>query len=234
MNAPSIESTVGDLVVENPGRSRVFARLGIDFCCGGKKTLSQVCREMALEPAEVLAQLTDEVPPQGRTPWAEAPLQDLVDHVESTHHVFTKAEIPRVQGLLDKVARVHGEKHPQMIEVARVFSVFGAELLLHMTKEEQVLFPAIRAVAGGRPAGIDPAMPIRVMSREHDDAGEQLRVMRELTHGFVVPEGACNTFRAALAGLEELEADLHQHVHLENNLMFPRALELADRARRAS
>jgi regulator of cell morphogenesis and NO signaling len=234
MKAPSIESTVGDLVVEKPGRSRVFAKLGIDFCCGGKKTLVEVCREKALDPAVVLAQLEEQAGPEGRTPWAEAPLADLVDHVERTHHAFTREELPRLQGLLDKVARVHGERHPNMVEVARIFGVFASEMLLHMTKEERVLFPAIRAVAGGRPAGIDPAMPIRVMSREHDEAGEQLRQMRELTRDYALPDGACNTFRAALAGLEEIEADMHQHVHLENNLMFPRALALGAGGARAS
>lgn len=226
MNAPSIESTVGDLVVEKPGRSRVFQKLGIDFCCGGKKTLAQVCRERNLEPVDVLAQLTAEAGPEGRSSWADAPLAAVCDHVESTHHGYLRSELPRLQTMVDKVARVHGERHPNMIELAVVFTAFASDMILHMTKEERVLFPALRALSTGRSTGLDPAAPIRVMSREHDDAGDALRRMRELAHDYEVPEGACNTFRALLSGLEEMEADLFQHVHLENNVIFPRALAL--------
>ncbi len=227
MSTPSIESTVGDLVVDKPGRSRIFAKLGIDFCCGGKVTLAGACRERNLDPEVVLAQLDAEVGPEARSEWAEAPLAALCDHVEATHHAFTKTELPRILEMLEKVARVHVERHPEMVEVARAFAPFVGDLLLHMSKEERVLFPAIRSLASGLAGGLDPSAPIRVMMREHDEAGEVLRRVRELTHGFVVPDDACNTFRAALAGLEELEADLHEHVHLENNLMFPRALALA-------
>ena len=157
--------------------------------------------------------------------WADAPLVALTAHLVDQHHAFTRAELGRLGPMLAKVARVHGERHPFMIEVAAVFGDFASELSLHMAKEERALFPAIVALERGE-HGMNVGMPIRVMNAEHEVAGAQIARMRALTNGFVTPEGGCNTFRAALAGLEELEADLHQHVHLESNILFPRALRL--------
>lgn len=223
----TLESTVGDLVVERPSRSRVFSKLGIDFCCGGKKTLRQACREHALEPSTVLSLLEEETSPEPRSTWADAPLSLLVTHIVDRHHVFTRSEVERLRGMLDKVARVHGENHPYMIEVATIFRRFGDEMVAHMAKEERALFPAIVSLESHAPA-LDLSMPIRVMTAEHETAGADLETMRRLTKDYTPPEGACNTFRAALAGLAELEADLHEHVHLESNVLFPRALKLAD------
>ncbi len=224
MHEVSIETTVGDLVVDQPSRSRVFSKLGIDFCCGGKKTLAQACREKSLEPDAVLA-LLETAPPAPRSEWAEAPLVALTRHIVTTHHDPTRTELARLAQMLDKVARVHGEKHPFMVEVASVFHGLADDLSLHMQKEERVLFPAIADLERGARA-LDVAMPIRVMNGEHDQAGADFARMRALTSGYVTPEGGCNTFRASLSGLEELEADLHEHVHLESNVLFPRALRL--------
>jgi regulator of cell morphogenesis and NO signaling len=218
----STHTRIGDLVADRPSRSRLFARLGIDFCCGGKKTLEQACREQQLDPGEVLSALVELPPVEGERSWVTAPLAQLCDHIQVRHHDFTRAEIPRVGALLDKVARVHGARHPEMIEVAAVFAMFGDEMLTHMLKEERVLFPAIARLGSG--ARLDLSSPIAVMLREHDGAAAAFARMRELVPGFVPPAGACGTFRAALDGLAELEADLHQHVHLENNVLFPRAL----------
>lgn len=222
MSSASLESRVGDLVLERPSRSRVFAALGIDFCCGGKKTLAQACSERDLDHDAVLAQLDEAPAPDSQPSWAEARLGALCDHLVSGHHAFTRTEIPRLQGLFDKVARVHGGPHPEMVEVAKIFSLFGEELLQHMAKEERMLFPAIRGLEAG--VRRDVSMPIRVMMCEHDGAAAAMARMKKLTGGFSPPADGCNTFRAALAGLAELEADLHEHVHLENNLLFPRAL----------
>lgn len=225
MTAFSAEQTVGEIVVDRPSTSRVFQKLGIDFCCGGKKTVAEACRDKSLDPGEVLALLGDEGKPEPRSPWAEASLDALTTHLVDAHHRFTRDEIQRLGPMLNKVARVHGERHPYMIEVASTFDAFARDMLLHMTKEERVLFPAIRALDGGGRA-MNVAMPIRAMNAEHEIAGAQFARLRELTGGFVTPPDGCNTFRASLAGLEELEADLFQHVHLESNVLFPRALSL--------
>ncbi len=216
---PSTALTVGELVAEQPSRSRVFSQLGIDFCCGGKQTLAEACLRHGLDVAEVQQLLVAQPRAPRDVDWRTRPTTELVAHIERTHHTFTKSELPRLAQLVHKVARVHGERHPAMIEVAELFQCFADELLAHLEKEERVLFPSIRAGAGST-----MARPITVMLQDHDAAGEQMHRLRDLTAGFTPPEGACNTFRAALTGLAELEADLHVHVHLENNVLFPRVL----------
>ncbi|MBL9027624.1 MAG: iron-sulfur cluster repair di-iron protein [Myxococcales bacterium] len=219
-------TSVGAVVTERPSTSRLFSRLGIDFCCGGKKSLATACAEKGLDVGSVLAEL-GATTPEARNDWADAPLGSVCDHIERTHHAFTVAELDRLAGLLEKVARVHGAKHPNMVELASVFAPFAEELRQHMMKEERILFPAIRALASGEPArGIGG--PVSVMMREHDGAGAALRSMREIALDYVPPEGACNTFKAALGGLVDLETDLLLHVHLENNVLFPRALALTE------
>jgi len=221
----STHSRIGDLVAGRPGRSRLFAKLGIDFCCGGKKTLEQACREKALDPREVLSALAELPPSDDERSWVDAPLVQLCDHITARHHELTRAEIPRIGSLLTKVARVHGERHPAIIEVAAVFAAFGDDMLVHMLKEEQVLFPAIGRAAEG--VELDLSGPIGIMLREHDAAAAAFARMRELMPDFVAPADGCGSFRAALDGLAELEADLHQHIHLENNVLFPRAQHVA-------
>jgi regulator of cell morphogenesis and NO signaling len=220
MGSVSTTVTVGELVLERPSRSRVLGELGIDFCCGGKKTLAQACAELGLDPAEVGARLDEAPVHPGDVDWRTQPVDRLCDYLEATHHAFTRQELPRLRTMLDKVARVHGERHPEMVEVATLFGRFTDELFAHLDKEERVLFPAVRAIAEGR--AIDLSRPISVMLHEHDDAGALMHRLRELTWDFAPPEDACNTFRAALDGLEAFEKDLHEHVHLENNVLFPR------------
>lgn len=240
-NVPTIETTVGQLVAERPGRSRVFQQLGIDFCCGGKKPLSEVCRDKGLDAATVLQVLiAGESDGTGPTEGDEVDaaamtLTELCDHVEQSHHAYLKAELPRLRMMVRKVAAVHGHDHPWTLEIDGVFAGFAAEMESHMLKEEQALFPMIRELDTGRRSdsvqGRRVENAIAVMEHEHDDAGSDLERMRTLSNGFTPPLGACNTFRAMLDGLRELEADMHQHVHKENNVMFPRALQVekADR-----
>lgn len=228
MSVVTLDSKVADLVIERPSRSRIFMRFGIDFCCGGRRPLQEACNAVGVDPQSVLAELakpTEEHELPDR--WFDAPLVELIDHIVATHHVFTKAELPRVSELLAKVSRAHGEKHPFMVEVREIYEPFAEELLLHMHKEERVLFPALRELA----VSADPAIwstrvapPIARMQLEHDEAGAALAKVRSLTSGFALPEGGCPTFRAALDGLEGIESDLHRHVHLENNMLFRRAL----------
>ncbi|MCC6428284.1 MAG: iron-sulfur cluster repair di-iron protein [Phycisphaerales bacterium] len=229
----SAAPTVGQLVAQRPARARVFERLGIDYCCGGRKTLAAVCAQRGLEVSLVQSQLDaiDAEPHEGGEPdWTTAPLSTLADHIQSVHHGFLNRELPRLGALVRKVATVHGDVHPDLRRLNDVFADFSQELRAHMAKEESVLFPRIRALESGSPQ--DPSSscpleaPVRRMMQEHDDAGIALAAMRDLTHGYVPPEDACGSYRVMLSGLQELETDMHTHVHKENNILFPRALAL--------
>lgn len=211
--------TIGEIVAEQPSRSRVFSLLGIDFCCGGRRTLAEACEALGLDIAQVERLLVAEPRAPDDVDWRSRSVHELVAYIERTHHAFTKRELTRVAQLVEKVARVHGQRHPVMIEVAAAFKQCADDLRAHQVKEERVLFPAICAQAGRT-----LARPISLMLKEHDAVGVELHHIRDLTEGFTPPPGACNTFRAALAGLADLEIDLHQHFHLENNVLFPRVL----------
>jgi regulator of cell morphogenesis and NO signaling len=226
------EATVGELVVERPSRARVFEKIGIDYCCGGKKPLQQVCRERNLDYAAVVAELDKDqsAPVTGERNWASASLTDLCDHIELTHHDYLKQELPRLEFLTTKVASRHGDKRPELIEVQRVFAELKAEMDLHMMKEERVLFPLCRQldVAEELPAMHcgSVANPVEVMIREHEHAGDALARIRALTDNYTCPSDACNTYRALFDALEHLEHDMHEHVHKENNILFPKAVRL--------
>jgi regulator of cell morphogenesis and NO signaling len=242
LHQPAPEPTVGQLVVERPARARVFERLGIDYCCGGRKSLALACREKDLDPDAVLRELDAEAeaPPADETDWSAATLAELADHIEQTHHAFLKAELPRLDRLTRKVAAVHGQRHPELVGLRLVYAHLMRELESHLLDEEAVVFPLCRRLdpsgTGGPPrdpAGRSVQSPIAALTHEHDDAGAALAEMRRLAADYVPPEGACNTYRAMLAGLAELEADMHRHVHKENNILFPRAVEAeAGRSRR--
>jgi regulator of cell morphogenesis and NO signaling len=224
-----LNQTVGRLVAERPERARVFEEFEIDYCCGGKKTLRDACRNRRLDPDLIRRRLADadSAAPGPAAHWETARLADLCDHVVEVHHGFLKVELPRLSRLLLKVAKAHWERHPELLRVLEVYEPFAHEMIEHMGKEERVLFPLIRRLAAGE---LTPSptylAPLRVMEAEHDDAARALEEMRRLTDGFRPPADACNTYRAALAGLHGIEQDLHRHVHLENNVLFPRAEEL--------
>lgn len=226
MNNPLIDRPVGQLVAEQPGRSRVFERWGIDYCCGGRKPLADVCASKQLDVADVVRDL--EVDDANATPsetdWRSEPLAKLCDHIEQTHHGFLREALPRLSMLTAKVAERHEQKDPRLAELRDVFEGFREELESHMVKEERILFPAIRSVDEGVPCP-HLSSPIQVMLAEHDDAGAALAAMRTLTDEFRPGPDACNTHRAMLHALAELESDMHQHVHKENNILFPRAIE---------
>ncbi|MDQ8200293.1 iron-sulfur cluster repair di-iron protein [Pelagicoccus enzymogenes] len=227
---PLIDRTVGELVAERPGRSRIFHGLGMDFCCQGNKTLAQACEKKGLKP-EFVAQLLEEEGKQkaseGSNP-ASLPPAELCNYIVSTHHQFLRDELPRLFAMSQRVAHVHGGHTPSLVEVFEVFSGLAKELEDHMGKEEKVLFPAVAKLAAGESAGLDSLDgPVECMLHEHDDAGAALAKLRELTNGFTPPQEACNTYRALFAGLADLEEDMHKHIHLENSVLFPQALQMA-------
>lgn len=229
-------STIGELARERPGRTRAFQELGVDFCCGGKKTVAEVCSEKGLDLAtftEKLRAAETARPASEDADYASMPLGQLVEHIISTHHAYLKTELPRISAMAEKVAKVHGSKDPRLAQVARVFAVFHAEISSHTMKEECILFPAICRIGEGETGGGCPfgsvAHPIGVMEAEHESAGGALAKMRELTDDFTPPDWACNTYRGLLHALSEVEADTHQHIHKENNILFPRAIEAESR-----
>jgi regulator of cell morphogenesis and NO signaling len=230
MTTLTLDKTVGQLVTEHPDRSRIFERLGIDYCCGGKRSLKDACERLNLDPSAVLRELESADAAgsiEEETDWSTAPLGELVDHIVTTHHGYLREALPRLAYLAARVATVHGEAHPELRKLQRVYNAFQRELDQHMEKEERVLFPLCRELETAR---VLPEfhcgsvnLPILRMMVEHQDAGDALARMRELTNDFTPPADACNTYRAMLAGLAELERDMHQHVHKENNILFPRA-----------
>ena len=222
--------TVGEWVTECPSRSRVFERLGIDYCCGGKQPLDAACSVGGHDLNDVLAALREsDVCSTGEqdVDWSQAKMADLVDHIVSTHHAYLRRELPRLAEMGAKVVAAHGDRHPEVVTCQAVFATLRAELSSHMDKEEQILFPMIKAiedpesVSQSHCGGIENT--IAAMEEEHDDAARALGELRSLTHEYEPPDEACNTYRAWLDGLRELEADMHRHIHKENNILFPRA-----------
>jgi len=233
------EKTIGELVAEAPLRANIFEKRRIDYCCKGRRSLAQVCAEQGLPMDELVAELEQEPRRESPLDWVRQPLTELAEHIVNRHHGYLRSTLPSIALKLDKVVQAHGDAHPALHDLRTVFAALADELVTHMAKEEMVLFPHIaameRAAKHSLPSPPAPGgsvrNPIRMMEHEHDDAGRALSRMRELTADYEPPEGACTTFRALYAQLAELERDLHTHIHLENNVLFPRAAELEERLR---
>jgi regulator of cell morphogenesis and NO signaling len=226
---PLVERTVGELVAERPGRSRVFQTFGIDFCCQGGRTLREACAQKGVAAESVVEQLEvellDKAAPADNP--AELPPHELTEYIVRTHHNFLRRELPRLHAMSERVAQVHGGHTPSLLELFDVFQGLHEELASHIMKEEQVLFPVVAAMSRGETSPLPLDGPITCMIHEHDDAGAALTRLRELSHDFNPPANACNTYRALFAGLHDLEEDLHRHIHLENAVLFPAAQALA-------
>lgn len=224
-------TTLAEIATERPSSVCLFQRYGMDFCCGGKRAIGAVCEEHGLSFAEFVSGLEQpEVAgsaPQPRD-WTVAPLHDLIGHIVITYHDALREELPGLEAMASKVAGVHGDKAPHLRHLEDVVRELAADLIEHMRKEELVLFPAIRAIENGLRERAWVSTPIAVMEEEHEHAGELLAELRRMTQGYVAPEWACATLRALYQGLAELEAAMHVHVHLENNILFPRVLELLE------
>jgi regulator of cell morphogenesis and NO signaling len=231
------EQTVREIAAGVAGATRVFEQAGIDYCCGGGKSLAEACTDASVDMGSVLASLErlEQEPSSHGTP-IEGSLNDLVDHIIDVHHEFTRAEMVRLTRLLETVSFMHEANHPELAEIKAAFAELVADLGAHMLKEEMMLFPYIRALEraarAGRPAPLAPFgtvhNPIRVMLAEHETASDLLKRIREASAGFAPPKDACLSFTSLYEGLAAFERDLHEHIHLESNVLFPRAVEIVD------
>jgi regulator of cell morphogenesis and NO signaling len=242
-NAMTIEATqtVGELAAELPGATREFEKLGIDYCCGGSRSLGQACTQANISVDEALARLQKGLAangPQEERNWKSEPLTELISHINSTHHVFVREECPRIEKLAAKVVSVHRQNHPELLQVQEAFSNLANELSVHLMKEEQILFPYVTMMEEAAAAGetAPPSMfgtvanPVRMMMQEHDGAGDALKNLRAITKDYALPADACVSYKTLYEALQGFEADLHQHIHLENNILFPRAVALEARS----
>ena len=213
------------LVQENPMRARVFESRGLDFCCGGKQSLSEACQKEGFE-LDSLRQELAEVDEQSESEESVefSSLIELVDHIEKTHHDYLRDELGPLGDLVAKVENAHGERHPELHELAEAFETLAGELPVHLSEEEQILFPAVRHLEGHGVSSVEGKTArelLQGLEQDHDKTAECLEQIRELTDDFEVPDDACPSYRNMLARLEELERDIHMHVHRENNVLFP-------------
>ena len=232
-----VAKTVREIVIENPSATKVFEQLGIDYCCAGDRSLEQACRMANLDIDRVLDALgkSQRLPEKqtGRD-WQKETLTTLIAHIEDSHHTYTRDGLARLGVLFEKVCAAHGMKHPELLRIHEVFEDLYQELIGHMMKEEMVLFPHIRQMEAARIANAKIGAAsfgsvqnqIAMMKHEHDSTGGALRAMREASNGYVAPDDACISFQTLYRALAEFEADLHQHIHLENNILFPRAVAM--------
>lgn len=229
--------TIAEMVAADYRKANIFNQFGIDFCCGGKKTIADACAEKGLDYAQVEQALRQiDARPAGGVHWnfQQWDTAFLADFIVNAHHAYVRTQLPRLLVFGEKVARSHGQKWPEVKEIYAFTQILAEELLIHMEKEERVLFPYIKNLAASRQNGMDKPHtpfgsvqnPVRMMEAEHENAGQIMQDIRALSNDFTPPAGACNTFRVWYALLREFEEDLHLHVHLENNILFSRAIAL--------
>jgi regulator of cell morphogenesis and NO signaling len=233
---PVAGKTIGEIVAEDYRAAAVFERHGIDFCCGGKGALSVVCRERGIDPAALVQEIeaAKSTPADRSQNYAAWPLSFLADYIVNTHHAYIKENTGRIAAYAHKIAQVHGAHHPEVVEIAAIFDKVATDLSAHLIEEEEVLFPAIkRAEANqkaGRPAEAKDLATIKSaleeLGREHDEIGGAAHKIRHLAQEYVIPNDVCNTFMITYQKLKDFEDDLHKHVHLENNILFPKAAQL--------
>ena len=218
----SLDRTLGELVAERPARARVFERLGIDYCCHGHRSLLDASTEAGLDPVTIATEL-EAVADRTDSEIDRLDPLALIDHIVDTHHRYLHEELPLLVALAEKVRDVHGSRHPELVQVAALVTEIRDDLVPHLAKEEQVLFPAIKEWADGQrsfPFGT-LSNPVRMMMVEHDRAGVLLEQLRAATDGYQPPDDGCASYQALYGRLEHLEQDTHRHVHLENNVLFP-------------
>ena len=238
----TVTKSVADIVVKHPETRKLLEVIGIDYCCGGKHGLNEACESAGLSPQDVVQKLKEVVESSekersNKIKLDEISLEELIDHIISEHHAFLKEELPRLKNLREKVYRTHQQKHGSMLEnLGRSFEKLRIDIEMHLAKEEQILFPAIEKIENHfRQGGPKPEIhcgsitnPISQMEYEHEVAGGLLAEMQKTTSGYNPPSEACESFKALYDGLWELEDNLHEHIHLENNILFPKAVKLEE------
>ena len=229
-------STVGDIVAADYRAAGVFDQFGLDFCCGGRRTFGDACTAARVEPAAVAAELAklSDRPETNTVPDSSWSVDALADYIVRQHHEYVREQLPVIDGHLAKLVAVHGDRHPELRQISGHFTELASELRSHMLKEEQVLFPYLQQLAASVEYGLEPPIgvfgsvsnPIRMMEAEHRYAGDELGMIRGLTSNFAVPTDGCTTYRVCYEELAAFDADLRQHIHLENNILFPHAVAL--------
>ncbi len=230
------ETIVGELVAQDYRTASVFKKNGIDFCCNGNRTIDEACTQRQKNTEEILQylkEITAQKNDASAVDFTTWPLDLLADYIEKKHHRYVETKFQEITPFLHKVARVHGDRHPELVEVEELFNESMGDLTAHMKKEELILFPFIRKMVSAQRSHTSVQAPfgtvqnpIQMMMHEHNTEGERFRKIAELTQNYQPPQDACNTYRVTFALLKEFEEDLHQHIHLENNILFPKAVEL--------
>ncbi|WP_027137837.1 iron-sulfur cluster repair di-iron protein [Gaetbulibacter saemankumensis] len=236
LNINNAQKQVGEFVADDFRTAAVFVNYGIDFCCRGHRTIEEVCKKNGIDENDILDSLEAVLnsKPDQTIDYKSWPLDLLIDYIEKKHHRYVEAKIPVLSQFLEKLCRVHGERHPELFEINKLFTASAGELAVHMKKEELVLFPFVKKMVAATfsheaievPQFGTVENPIQMMKHEHDNEGVRFREIAALTNNYNPPADACNTFRVTYAMLEEFEQDLHLHIHLENNILFPQAVKL--------
>ncbi len=231
-----MENVIGQLVAKDYRTAAVFEKYGIDFCCKGNRTIDDVCNQKSIDKASLTKDLAllDDVREANPNDYNEWPLDLLASYIVQKHHRYVEKQIPVLQGYLKKIASVHGGEQPELFEIAELFNKTASELTAHMKKEELILFPKIQKLARTQNEGAENNTipfgtfknPITAMMDEHTNEGERFQKIKELSNNYTVPAGGCNTYRVAFALLNEFENDLHLHIHLENNILFPKVIAM--------
>jgi regulator of cell morphogenesis and NO signaling len=233
MNNQLATNTLAQIVNQNHQAAAVFEKYALDFCCKGKRSLQDACKEKQISIEAIVREISD-VSNQESKPlidFDKLSLSELVEYIVSTHHAYTKRELPQIFAYLQKVCSKHGDQHPELLKMFKCFSELKEEMEMHMRKEEFILFPKIKELEKSQQSNSTSNIqaPISVMEDEHDHAGRLIEQIREYSNNYTPPESACTTYRLAFTSLSAFEKDLHQHVHLENNILFPKVVQLFNR-----
>lgn len=229
------KKSVGQIVAEDYRAAKVFEHHKIDFCCSGGRSLDEVVREKGLDTEKIIEEIKQaKAGSEAAVDFESWPLDLLADYIVKTHHRFSEKQISLLKPYLEKVCRVHGDRHPELLEIQRVFNEIAGEIAAHTKKEEIMVFPFIKRLAEAKahqrpyekPRGKSVEDPVNMLRHEHDNQGAAFRKIAAISNDYTPPEDACNTYRVTFGLLEELEQDLHKHIHLENNILFPKALEM--------
>ncbi len=234
-----MDETMGEIATKDLQKAQIFKKYGLDFCCGGKKTVKQACEDKGIDVTIIEQELqqADKIQASRPLPYNDWELDFLSDYIVNTHHSYVNKNLPDIRDYANKVMRVHGDKHPELVQVRELVEKIHAELTAHMEKEEQILFPFIKKLVAAKTSGNalnninsgSVSSPITVMEMEHEEVGKHLEEIRTLTQNYTLPQDACSSYSMLYRLLDEFEDDIHLHIHLENNILFPKALDLEKR-----